>query len=137
MIERAWLLESKLRSLDALGTEPVDLPLSPLRIAALDPRAAVIGNRTVGAYLVAALTQLLRQLPVGQPWQHTICLFGAERLGGDLLDRLTDACETSRTGLVAGDRSIPVWYANGSGAATRPSPSCDSATATTPRRPVT
>jgi hypothetical protein len=107
VIERAWLLESKLRSLDALGTEPVDLPPSPLRIAALDPRAAVIGNRTVGAYLVAALTQLLRQLPVGQPWQHTICLFGAERLGGDLLDRLTDACETSRTGLVAGYRSIP------------------------------
>ena len=100
-------LESKLRSLNALGTEPVDLPPSPLRVAALDPRAAVIGNRTVGTYLVAALTQLLRQLPAGQPWQHTICLFGAERLGGDLLDRLTDACETSRTGLVAGYRSIP------------------------------
>lgn len=107
VIERAWMLESKLRSLNALGTEPVELPPSPLRIAALDPRSGVIGNRTVGAYLVAALTQLLRQLPAAQPWQHTVCLFGAERLGSDLLDRLTDACEMSRTGLVVAYRSIP------------------------------
>jgi len=106
VIERAWTLESKLRSLNALGAEPVELPPSPLRIAALDPRSGVIGNRTVGAYLIAALTQLLRQVPAGQPWQHTVCLFGAERLGGDLVDRLTDACETSKTGLVIAYRSI-------------------------------
>lgn len=101
------MLESKLRSLSALGTEPVDLPPSPLRIAALDPRSGVIGNRTVGAYLVAALTQLIRQVPASQPWQHTVCLLGAERLGPDLTDRLADACEASRTGLVIAYRSIP------------------------------
>ena len=106
VIERAWTLESKLRSLNALGTEPVELPPSPLRIAALDQRSGAIGNRTVGAYLVAALTQLLRQGRAAEPWQHTICLFGAERLGGDLVDRLTDACETSNTGLVIAYRSI-------------------------------
>ncbi|HET7012911.1 MAG TPA: hypothetical protein VFI65_03300 [Streptosporangiaceae bacterium] len=106
VIERAWTLESKLRSLNALGTEPVELPPGPLRIAALDQRSGVIGNRTVGAYLVAALTQLLRQGPAAQPWQHAVCLFGAERLGGDLVDRLTDACETSNTGLVIAYRSI-------------------------------
>jgi hypothetical protein len=112
VIERAWTLESKLRSLNALGTESVPLRPSPLRIAALDPTSAVIGNRMVGAYLVAALTQLLRQAqpsppnPPFQPWQHTVCLLGAERLGGDLIDRLTDACETSRTGLVITYRSI-------------------------------
>jgi hypothetical protein len=107
VIERAWTLESKLRSLSALGTEPVELPPSPLRIAALDPRSGVIGNRTLGAYLVAALTHLLRQVQAGQPWQHTVCLLGGERLGGDLVDRLADACETSNTGLVVAYRSIP------------------------------
>jgi hypothetical protein len=36
-----------------------------------------------------------------------IFLLGAERLGGDALDRLADACEVSRTGLVLAFRSIP------------------------------
>ena len=107
VIERAWAIESKLRCLDALGTAPADLPPSALRVAALDRRAGVIGNATLRAYLVAALTQMLRQAPGGSPWQHTVCLFGAERLGGDVIDRLTDACEVSRTGLVLGYRTIP------------------------------
>lgn len=107
VIERAWAIESKLRGLEALGTAPVELPPSTLRVAALDRRGGVIGNATLRAYLVAALTQMLRQAPGGLPWQHTLCLFGAERLGGDVVDRLTDACEVSRTGLVLGYRSIP------------------------------
>jgi hypothetical protein len=107
VIERAWAIESKLRSLDALGTAPAELPPSPLRVAALDRRSGVIGNAVMRAYLVAALTRVLRQAPSGSPWQHTLCLFGAERLGGDVVDRLTDACEVTRTGLVLGYRSIP------------------------------
>jgi hypothetical protein len=107
VIERAWALESRLRSLDELSSEPVPLPPSPLRVAALDRRSAVIGNLTLRTYLVAALTQLLRQVPPGRPWQHTVCLFGAERLSGEVIDRLTDACEVSRTGLVLGYRTIP------------------------------
>lgn len=107
VIERAWAVESKLRVLDALGTAPAELPPSALRVAALDRRSGVIGNATLRAYLVAALTQVLRQAPSGSPWQHTLCLFGAERLGGEVIDRLTDACEASRTGLVIGYRSIP------------------------------
>jgi hypothetical protein len=106
VIERAWAIESKLRRLEALGTDQAVLPPSVLRVAALDRRSGVIGNAVLRAYLVAALTQMLRQAPSGRPWQHTLCLFGAERLGGDVVDRLSDACEVSRTGLVLGYRSV-------------------------------
>lgn len=106
VVERAWALESRLRGLDALGTDRVPLEPSRLRLAALDRRSGVIGNHVLGTYLVAALTQLLRQAEVGQPWQHTLCVLGAQRLGGDVIDRLADACEVSRTGLVLGYRSI-------------------------------
>jgi hypothetical protein len=61
----------------------------------------------LGTYLVASLTHLLRQSVPGEPWAHVICLLGADRLGGDVLDRLADACEASRTGLVLAFRSIP------------------------------
>jgi hypothetical protein len=107
VIERAWSLESRLRSLDPLGSDQVPLPPSRLRLVALDRRGGVIGNRTVAGFLVAALTQLVRQAEPGRPWQHTICLLGADRLNGEVLDRLTDACEATRTGLVLGYRTIP------------------------------
>jgi len=106
VIERAWAIESKLRNLDALGAEPADLPPNALRVAALDRRSGVTGNAVLRAYLVAALTQVLRQAPSGSPWQHTLCLFGADRLGGDVIDRLIEACEVTRTGLVLGYRSV-------------------------------
>jgi hypothetical protein len=61
----------------------------------------------LGTYLIAAMTCLLRQAPPGEPWAHLICVLGAERLGGDTLDRLADACETARTGLILAFRSIP------------------------------
>jgi hypothetical protein len=107
VIERAWVLESRLRSLESLGTARAKLPPSPLRVAALDRRSGLIGNRTLGTYLIAALTQVLRQAQGGQPWRHTLCLFGAERLGGDLVEAFTDACEVCRAGLVLAYRSIP------------------------------
>jgi hypothetical protein len=107
VIERAWMLESRLRRLDALGTGRLPAAPSRLRVAALDRRAAAIGNRMLGTYLVAALTRMLRAAPPGEPWRHTLFLLGAERLASDVIDLLTDACETSRTGLVIGYRAIP------------------------------
>jgi len=108
VLERAFVLESRLRRLDALGTGQAPGPAAArLRVAGLDRRGGVIGNRMIGTYLVAALTHLLRQSPPGEPWAHLICLLGAERLGGEVLDRLADACEAARTGLVLAFRSIP------------------------------
>jgi hypothetical protein len=67
----------------------------------------VLSAKLLGGFVVTALTHLLGQAPAGQPWQHTIFLLGAERLRDDVLDRLIDACENSRAGLVLGYRSIP------------------------------
>jgi hypothetical protein len=61
----------------------------------------------LGTYVTVSLTHLLRQAPQGRPWRHTLCLAGADRLGGEVLDRLCDACESTRTGLVLAYRSIP------------------------------
>ena len=76
-------------------------------MAWLDRRAASVSNGVLAAYLVIALTAVLRQTPPGRRWQQTICLLGAERLPGGLLDRLCDAAEISGAGLVLGYRSIP------------------------------
>jgi hypothetical protein len=67
----------------------------------------VIGNRMLATYLIAALTHMLRRSEPGEPWAHTICVLGADRLGADVLDRLTDACAAARTGLVLAFRSVP------------------------------
>ncbi len=110
VIDRAWALESRLRKLDRLAAAPVSLPSSRLRVAWLDRRAGVFGNKVLGTYLTAAMTQLLRHAPgaqAGQRWQHTVCLLGAEQLAGEVLDGLCDACEVSGTGLVIAYRSIP------------------------------
>jgi hypothetical protein len=61
----------------------------------------------IAAYLAVALTALLRQAPPGRRWQQTLCLLGAERLGGDVLDRLCDATEIAGAGLVLAYRTIP------------------------------
>jgi hypothetical protein len=107
VIERAWAIESRLRKLEQLGSAPVPLPPSQLRVAWLDRRAAALGNRVLATYMTVALTHMLRQAPRGRRWQETFCVLGAERLGGDVLDRLVEACEISGTGLVIGYRSVP------------------------------
>jgi hypothetical protein len=107
VIERAWAIESRLRKLEQLGSGSAPLPPSRLRVAWLDRRAGVLGNRVLGTYLTVTLTHLLRQAPAGRRWEQTLCVLGAEKLGADVLDRLADACETSGTGLVTGYRSIP------------------------------
>ncbi len=63
VIDRAWALESRLRKLERLASEPVSLPPSSLRVAWLDRRAGLFGNRVLGTYMTAAMTQLLRQAP--------------------------------------------------------------------------
>jgi hypothetical protein len=106
VIERAWALEAKLRKLEALGSAPVPLPPSRLRVIAVDAAAGVAGNTVLGTYVTVALTHVLRQAPPGPPWRRTLCVAGAEKLRGDVLDRLCDVCETTRTGLVLAYRSL-------------------------------
>jgi hypothetical protein len=105
--DRAFALEARLRVLAPLGTEPAELRPSRLRVAWLDRRSPALGHQVLACYLTAALTHELRQAPPGRPWQQTLFVLGAERLRGDMLDRLADACETARTGLVVGYRSLP------------------------------
>ena len=107
VLERAWVLESQLRKLAPVGTALVPLPRSTLRVAALSRRVGVVGSRVLGTYLTVALTHLLRDTEPGQrPWQHTLFVLGADKLRGDVLDRLSDACERSATGLVLAYRGI-------------------------------
>jgi hypothetical protein len=107
VLERAWILESQLRKLAAVGTAPVPLPRSALRVVALGQRAGAVGSRVLGTYLTVALTHTLREAGPGRPWQHTLFVLGADKLRGDTLDRLSDACERSGTGLVLAYRTIP------------------------------
>jgi hypothetical protein len=107
VIERALALEARLRALDRLGSQPLPLPRSALRVIALDRSGATFGSATLGTYVTVSLTHLLRQAPPGRPWRHTLCLAGADKLRGEVLDRLCDACESTRTGLVLAYRSIP------------------------------
>ncbi|MEU8265534.1 hypothetical protein AB0B89_00080 [Sphaerisporangium sp. NPDC049002] len=107
VIERAWALESQLRKLETLGSEAVKLPPARLRVVSMDRQAGVFGNRVLGTYVATALTHILRQSPASErPWYHTIIVAGADKLRGDVLDRLMDACETSQTGLVLTYRSL-------------------------------
>ena len=105
--ERALALEARLRALDRLGSEPLPLPHSALRVIALDRSGTTFGNTMLGTYVTVSLTHLLRHAPPGQPWRHTLCLAGADKLRGEILDRLCDVCESTRTGLVLAYQSIP------------------------------
>ncbi len=107
VLERAWVLESQLRKLAAVGTGPAPLPRSALRVVALSGQVDAVGSRVLGTYLTVALTHLLRETEPGRPWRHTLFVLGADKLRGDTLDRLSDACERSGTGLVLAYRAIP------------------------------
>jgi hypothetical protein len=108
VIERAWALESQLRKLETLGTDAGWVPPSRLRVVTMDRRAGVLTNRVLGTYIAAALTHRLRESErAARPWNQALFLCGAEKLRGDVLDRLTDACESTGTGLVLMYRSIP------------------------------
>ena len=107
VVERAWAMESRLQVLAPLATNLANRPPSRLKVAWLDRRAAATGNGVIAAYLATALTALLRQAPPGRRWHQTLCVLGAERLPGDVLDRLCDATEIARAGLVLAFRTIP------------------------------
>jgi hypothetical protein len=107
VIERAWALESQLRKLATVGTALTSLPRSALRVVAVGKRAGVLESTVFGTYLAVALTHALRGARPGRPWQHTLFLLGADRLRGDALDRLCDACESTGTGLVLAYRAVP------------------------------
>jgi hypothetical protein len=107
VLERAWVLASRLRKLAPAGTGLVPLPRSKLRVVALDRRVGTVSSRVLGTYLTAALTHLLRGTPSGPRWQHTLFVLGADKLPGGTLDRLSDACERSATGLVLAYRNLP------------------------------
>jgi hypothetical protein len=109
VIDRAWALESRLRKLDQLGSAAARLPPSRLRVAWLDRRSGAVANKVLGTYMTVALGHMLRQAPAARTalrWQRTLCVLGAERLAGDVIDRLCDACEVSGTGLVVAYRSL-------------------------------
>jgi hypothetical protein len=107
VLERALGIEAQLRKLAATGSEPIAAPRSRLRVVALDKRVGPLSAKILGSFMVTALTHVLGQAPAGRPWQHTLFLLGAERLRDDVLDRLTEVCENSRSGLVLAYRSIP------------------------------
>jgi hypothetical protein len=107
VVERAWVLESQLRKLAAVGTDRVPPPSSPLRVIAVGQHAGSAEGKILATYLAVALTHALRGTAPGRPWRHTLFVLGADRLRGDTLDRLSDACESTGTGLVLGYRSVP------------------------------
>ena len=110
VLDRALGLEAQLRLLARLGTEPVRLPRGRLRVVAVDRRASAQSATALGSFVVTALTQLIGQraaAPGATSWRHTLFLLGAERLRADVLDRLTDACEAGRAGLVLAYRTMP------------------------------
>ena len=107
VVERAWVLESQLRTLAAAGTAVVPLPRSPLRVLAVSHRSGSVEGQVLAAYLAVTLTHTLRGARPRRPWQHTLFVLGADRLRGDTLDRLADACERTGIGLVLAYRSVP------------------------------
>ena len=106
VLERAWILEAQLRKLAPIGSALAPLPRSALRVVALGRRVGAVGSRVLATYLTVALTHLLRDTEPGQPWRHTLFVLGADKLRGDVLDRLSDACERSATGFVLAYRGI-------------------------------
>ncbi|HEX6520150.1 MAG TPA: hypothetical protein VF070_09085 [Streptosporangiaceae bacterium] len=109
VIERSWVLEAQLSKLTRLGTAPPPMRRGNLRVVALSRHSGVLDARVLAAFLAVTLTHGLRgERPArpGLPWQHTLFVLGADRLRGDLLDRLCDACESTGTGLVLAYRTI-------------------------------
>jgi hypothetical protein len=110
ILERALGMEAQLRRIASVGTDPARLPRGRLRVIAVDRRASPQSATTLGSFVVTSLTHLIGRVPAGPgpaSWRHTLFLLGAERLRGDVLDRFTDACEASRSGLVLAYRSMP------------------------------
>ena len=109
VLERALGIEAQLGKLAEAGARPTGRPRGRLRVIAVDQRASALSARLLGSFVITTLTHLVGRRPAGGPasWRHTLIVLGAERLRDDVLDRLTDACETTRSGLVLAYRSVP------------------------------
>jgi hypothetical protein len=91
-----WVLPE---DLSRLGTGPVPLPPGALRVVAVGQHA----DPALATHLAVALVNGMRR---DRPGQHMVFVLGADRLRGDTLDRLSDACEACGTGLVLGYRCL-------------------------------
>jgi hypothetical protein len=116
VIERAWVLESQLRKLADVGTDPAEPTSTALRVVALSQRVGALEGGVLAAYLGATLTHAVCAKPSVRPWRHTVFVLGADRLRGDVLDRLCGACESTGTGLVLAFRSVPPRLGRGNAA---------------------
>ncbi|HEY1627255.1 MAG TPA: hypothetical protein VGG16_26035 [Streptosporangiaceae bacterium] len=119
VIERAWTLESQLRTLAALGVDRRQDDSArdhTLRVLAISRRAGAVDGQVLAAYLAVSLAHVLRRAEPGGG-KHTVFVLAAERLRADILDRLSGACERTGTGLVLAyrDLSAPVRQRLGRG----------------------
>jgi hypothetical protein len=94
--------------LSALGTAGPSAPSqeTALRVLALSRRAGALDGKVLAAYLAVSLAHVLRQAEPRSDRPHTLFVLAAERLRADVLDRLSDACESNRTGLVLAYRAL-------------------------------
>jgi len=90
----------------AAGSAGPPPPRSPLRVLILDQHAEV-QDQAFDNYLAVMLAQLPRDARRGSPWQHTLFVFGADRLRDDVIDRLCDAGDAAGTGLVLAYHAMP------------------------------
>lgn len=107
---RAWDLVAALGPLANAGTDVPRLPRSPLRVLAVDPAASDSDAAVLATFAATALTRLLRDAGSaanGPAWRHTIAIFGAQRLRPGVLDRVSDACAASGTGLLLAYQTVP------------------------------
>ena len=106
VIERAWILEAQLRKLAPVGTALVPLPRSALRVVALGQRVGAVGEQGARDLPDGRADPHAARNAAGAALQHTLFVLGADKLRGDTLDRLSDVCERSATGLVLAYRGI-------------------------------
>jgi hypothetical protein len=106
VIDRAWTLASQLRTLAALGTGHSLDRQTALNVLALSRQAGALDGKVLAAYLPVSLAHILRQAGSGDGRVHTVFVLAAERLRTDVLDRLSDACERTGTGLVLAYRDL-------------------------------
>ena len=96
-----------LGKLATAGPGLAPLPRGGLRVIALDRRVGAASSRMLGTYLTAALIHLLHGARSGTAGPHTLFVLGADKVPGETLDRLSDACQRPATGLVLAYQGIP------------------------------
>lgn len=105
--QRGWALEAQLRKLDDLGSDAVRTGPGQLRVLATGRGDGALGSAALGTYLTTALLHEFRRGPRREHWSRGLFVCGAEKLRGDVLDRLHDTCAASGIGLVTFFRTIP------------------------------